>query len=107
MAVAGQVLVLVVGDLTASLVNPRGGRDGDRLSGHHDVRDRLDDDDLLDYVAVGNVVGADKLISLGDRRVRRGRGRSGSRGRGRGRGRSGGGLSLRARGRLLLEHATR
>ena len=59
---AGMMVMVHVNMLAANPFAARSssGGDGDCLGGQHDVLDRLDNDNLADSVAVGNVVGADE-----------------------------------------------
>lgn len=74
-------MTVQVMQLTLHILAPEGRRHGDRLGSHHDILDCLDDYDLVDHVAIGNVVGADKLVATGDRGIRWGRSRRGRRSR--------------------------
>lgn len=91
-------------ELATSLLSAKGSSDGDRLGGHLDVLNGLNDNNLADNVAVGDVVGADGRVTFGDGRVRGGRSRGRS-GLGRRRLLLGEGINLGSLGGLLLEHA--
>lgn len=63
-------VVVQMEQLATSLVTT-GGCNGGRLGtgSYCDILDRLDNDDLVDHVAVGNIVGADCLVACRDRRI--------------------------------------